>query len=162
MPPVKSVSPHSNPRVSRTSSGIRVPWFLLPTKTADKGEYKDNGHAGRGMKGTLERMNTSVLTMSFRQLLGTRYLHHDRNILIDCGKSYYESARQWFPVHNIDHIDALVRDSDNDSPRPSPLFAPMYCDDITIRLNLLSMCSRCSHMDMRTHSSDWMIFDLGA
>ncbi|KAF9902204.1 hypothetical protein BX616_002003 [Lobosporangium transversale] len=31
-----------------------------------------------------------------------------RNILIDCGKSYYESARQWFPKYNINHIDALV------------------------------------------------------
>ncbi|KAG0214775.1 hypothetical protein BGX28_001410 [Mortierella sp. GBA30] len=32
----------------------------------------------------------------------------ERNILIDCGKSFYESARQWFPEHNIRHIDALV------------------------------------------------------
>ncbi|KAF9110409.1 hypothetical protein BGX27_006368 [Mortierella sp. AM989] len=40
-----------------------------------------------------------------------RYIHEDgrqRNILIDCGKSFYESARQWFPKHNIRHIDALV------------------------------------------------------
>lgn len=31
-----------------------------------------------------------------------------RNILIDCGKSFYDSARQWFPVHNLRCIDALV------------------------------------------------------
>ncbi|KAI8602056.1 putative hydrolase [Dissophora ornata] len=40
-----------------------------------------------------------------------RFMHEDgreRNILLDCGKSYYESARQWFPEHNIRHIDALV------------------------------------------------------
>ncbi|KAF9353379.1 hypothetical protein BGX34_011591 [Mortierella sp. NVP85] len=40
-----------------------------------------------------------------------RFTHEDgreRNILIDCGKSYYESARQWFPKYNINHIDALV------------------------------------------------------
>ncbi|KAF9941487.1 hypothetical protein BGZ65_003062 [Modicella reniformis] len=40
-----------------------------------------------------------------------RFVHEDgreRNILIDCGKSYYESARQWFPVHNVHSIDALV------------------------------------------------------
>ncbi|KAG0005458.1 hypothetical protein BGZ79_004682 [Entomortierella chlamydospora] len=39
------------------------------------------------------------------------FMHQDgrkRNILIDCGKSFYESARQWFPKHNLHFIDALV------------------------------------------------------
>ncbi|GJJ68254.1 phosphoribosyl 1,2-cyclic phosphate phosphodiesterase [Entomortierella parvispora] len=39
------------------------------------------------------------------------FMHKDgreRNILMDCGKSFYESARQWFPAHNLRCIDALV------------------------------------------------------
>ncbi|KAF9336372.1 hypothetical protein BG006_008879 [Podila minutissima] len=39
------------------------------------------------------------------------FTHEDgreRNILIDCGKSFYDSARQWFPIHNLRCIDALV------------------------------------------------------
>ncbi|KAG0272542.1 hypothetical protein BGZ95_011702 [Linnemannia exigua] len=39
------------------------------------------------------------------------FMHEDgreRNILIDCGKSFYESARQWFRPHNLRCIDALV------------------------------------------------------
>ncbi|KAF9168298.1 hypothetical protein BGX21_011401 [Mortierella sp. AD011] len=39
------------------------------------------------------------------------FMHQDgrkRNILIDCGKSFYESARQWFPKHSLHFIDALV------------------------------------------------------
>ncbi|KAF9129544.1 hypothetical protein BGW39_004058 [Mortierella sp. 14UC] len=39
------------------------------------------------------------------------FMHEDgreRNILIDCGKSFYESARQWYRYHNLRCIDALV------------------------------------------------------
>ncbi|KAG0054470.1 hypothetical protein BGZ83_011157 [Gryganskiella cystojenkinii] len=39
------------------------------------------------------------------------FMHEDgreRNILIDCGKSFYESARQWFPEHKLRCIDALI------------------------------------------------------
>ncbi|CAI5520100.1 unnamed protein product [Closterium sp. Naga37s-1] len=31
-----------------------------------------------------------------------------RNILIDAGKFFYHSALQWFPYHNIRHIDAVL------------------------------------------------------
>ncbi|KAF9432737.1 hypothetical protein BGZ76_010388 [Entomortierella beljakovae] len=40
-----------------------------------------------------------------------RYTHADgreRNILLDCGKTFYESARQWFTKYKIHTIDALV------------------------------------------------------
>lgn len=82
-------------------------------------QAEEEGHIGKD-----EQKCISVLTMT---IAWHPCLHHDRNILIDCGKSYYESARQWFPVHNIDHIDALVRDTDS-FQRPS-LFVPMHCGD---------------------------------
>ncbi|KAF9925990.1 hypothetical protein FBU30_004313 [Linnemannia zychae] len=39
------------------------------------------------------------------------FMHEDgreRNILLDCGKSFYESARQWHRVNKIHKIDALI------------------------------------------------------
>jgi phosphoribosyl 1,2-cyclic phosphodiesterase len=40
-----------------------------------------------------------------------RYLHSDgrvRNILIDCGKSFYESSLAFFPAFGVQRIDALL------------------------------------------------------
>ncbi|KAJ3026781.1 UNVERIFIED_CONTAM: hypothetical protein HDU68_005085 [Siphonaria sp. JEL0065] len=40
-----------------------------------------------------------------------RYRHSDgrmRNILIDCGKTFYASALQWFPYYDITTIDAVL------------------------------------------------------
>ncbi|KAI8622517.1 beta-lactamase-like protein [Chytriomyces sp. MP71] len=48
------------------------------------------------------RNNTSALY---------RYTHSDgrtRNILIDCGKSFYESAKTWFTHYDIRTIDAIL------------------------------------------------------
>ncbi|KAJ3124558.1 hypothetical protein HK098_001058 [Nowakowskiella sp. JEL0407] len=48
------------------------------------------------------RRNTSAMI---------RYMHSDgriRNILIDCGKSFYETALQWFPPYRIRLLDAII------------------------------------------------------
>ncbi|KAF9974831.1 hypothetical protein BGZ73_001691 [Actinomortierella ambigua] len=48
------------------------------------------------------RRNTSCLI---------QYNHPDgrvRNIMIDCGKTYLEGARELFPKHNVQRVDALV------------------------------------------------------
>ncbi|KAG0233754.1 hypothetical protein BGW42_007214 [Actinomortierella wolfii] len=40
-----------------------------------------------------------------------QYEHPDgrtRNIMIDCGKTYLEGAREFFPKHNVRRVDALV------------------------------------------------------
>eukprot|EP00123_Amoebidium_parasiticum_P021248 comp6401_c0_seq1/m.2199 comp6401_c0_seq1/g.2199 ORF comp6401_c0_seq1/g.2199 comp6401_c0_seq1/m.2199 type:complete len:306 (-) comp6401_c0_seq1:202-1119(-) len=36
-----------------------------------------------------------------------------RNILIDCGKFFWQTALEWFPQHNITHLDAIVLTHDH-------------------------------------------------
>ncbi len=44
------------------------------------------------------RRNTSVLIQTDK----------DKNILIDCGKFFFQSAIQWFPFHKIKKIDSVL------------------------------------------------------
>ncbi|KAJ3168852.1 hypothetical protein HDU88_001179 [Geranomyces variabilis] len=64
------------------------------------------GHAGVLPKtpifGKNRRRNTSAVV---------RYMHSDgreRTILIDCGKTFYESALTWFVAHRLRRIDAVL------------------------------------------------------
>jgi phosphoribosyl 1,2-cyclic phosphodiesterase len=34
--------------------------------------------------------------------------HNSKNILIDCGKTFRESAVRWFPVHGVHSIDSVI------------------------------------------------------
>ncbi|KAJ3163204.1 hypothetical protein HDU86_002373 [Geranomyces michiganensis] len=64
------------------------------------------GHAGvlppTPVFGKNRRRNTSAVV---------RYMHSDgrmRTILIDCGKTFYESALTWFVAHRLRRIDAVL------------------------------------------------------
>jgi phosphoribosyl 1,2-cyclic phosphodiesterase len=49
-----------------------------------------------------QRRNTSLLV---------RFAHPDgriRNILVDCGKTFYEGALAWFPRYGVNSIDAVI------------------------------------------------------
>lgn len=39
--------------------------------------------------------------------------HALRTILIDCGKTFYEASKQWFPLYGVDSVDAVVLTHDH-------------------------------------------------
>lgn len=52
-----------------------------------------------------KRLNTSAL---FRIPSPTSPTAPPKNLLIDCGKTFYATALRWFPKYNIRKIDALI------------------------------------------------------
>ena len=74
-----------------------LPNITCLTKTNDcvcKNYFIDKNHPD-------VRNNTSILVM-------LNDGNEDRNILIDCGKTFRQSALQFFPIHNIKKIDAVL------------------------------------------------------